>query len=211
MSKKYIQYGCGLSAPKEWINYDASPTLRIQKTPFLSSLLKRVLNASFPKNVKYGDIVKGLPEEDNSCDGIYCSHVLEHLSYEDFIRALNNTYVILKPGGIFRLVMPDLEIIINSYITNKIKGNKEASVKFIRSTLMGTNSRSKGVRSIIESSFGNANHLWLWDKDSTILELEKLGFKNIRVCKYDDSKDEMFKFVENSDRFKGALALEMIK
>jgi hypothetical protein len=33
MTKIYIQYGCGLSAPKEWTNFDVSPTLRIQKLP----------------------------------------------------------------------------------------------------------------------------------------------------------------------------------
>ena len=57
--KKYVQYGCGLSAPKEWLNYDVSPTLILQKTPLLSSVLK--LDTAFPDNVLYGDIVKGLP------------------------------------------------------------------------------------------------------------------------------------------------------
>ena len=44
MTKIYVQYGCGLSAPKEWINFDVSPTLRIQKTPILGSILKSKLN-----------------------------------------------------------------------------------------------------------------------------------------------------------------------
>ena len=38
MKKKYVQYGCGLSAPNEWINFDVSPTLRIQKIPIIGSL-----------------------------------------------------------------------------------------------------------------------------------------------------------------------------
>ena len=74
----YIQYGCGLCAPKEWLNFDVSPTLRIQKTPVLGSLLKPVLNTTFPPNVKYGDIVRGLPVKDESAKAVYCSHTLEH-------------------------------------------------------------------------------------------------------------------------------------
>jgi hypothetical protein len=59
--KRYIQYGCGLSAPIEWENYDASPTLWIQKNPFVRKILKSKLNAIFPENVLFGVIIKGLP------------------------------------------------------------------------------------------------------------------------------------------------------
>ena len=110
MEKLYVQYGCGLSAPKEWQNFDASPTLRLQRLPIFGALLKKQLNVVFPKEVRYGDIVKGLPLKENSCSGIYCSHVLEHLALKDFRTALINTYKILKPGGVFRCLVPDLEI-----------------------------------------------------------------------------------------------------
>ena len=59
MDKKlYVQYGCGLSAPNEWKNFDVSPTLRFQKIPFIGKLLKNRLNVNFPNNVVYGDIIK---------------------------------------------------------------------------------------------------------------------------------------------------------
>ena len=110
MTKIYVQYGCGLSAPKEWANFDISPTLRIQNIPILGPIFKDKLNTIFPKNALYGDIIKGLPVNDNSCDGLYCSHTLEHISLNDFRKALINSYKILKPGGIFRCVVPDLEL-----------------------------------------------------------------------------------------------------
>jgi hypothetical protein len=80
MNRRYVQYGCGLCAPSEWVNFDASPMLRIQKTLLPGTLLRRQLNVIFPSNVRYGDIEKVLPIQENSCDGIYCSHVLEHFS-----------------------------------------------------------------------------------------------------------------------------------
>lgn len=207
----YVQYGCGLCAPSEWKNFDASPTLRIQKNPFLNLFSRHFQKVKFPSNVVYGDIVKGLPLNPNSCAGLYCSHVLEHLSLEDFRRALANSFQILKPGGIFRLVMPDLNRLVENYISAKNSNDVEASIKFISSTLLGQKSRSKSLRGLLESAWGNSNHLWLWDVESTMHELKKVGFENIRICQYNDSVDNMFKLVESEDRFQYALAIEAIK
>lgn len=95
MNNKYVQYGCGWSAPKKWRNFDASPTLRFERTPIIGKLYTRN-NSRFPENIEFGDIVSGLPIPNNSCKGVYCSHILEHLSLEDFRLALKNTVVILR-------------------------------------------------------------------------------------------------------------------
>ncbi len=211
MSKLYVQYGCGLSAPKEWTNFDVSPTLRIQKTPLLGSIVKGQLNTSFPSNVRYGDITKGLPIADNSCDGLYCSHTLEHLSLQDFRVALKNSYKILKKGGIFRCIVPDLEHISRQYIKELDNGDNQASVKFINNTLMGITERPRGVKGLINTFLGNAHHMWMWDTKSLTEELRKAGFVDIRPCKFNDSEDAMFKYVENAERFENAVAIECRK
>jgi hypothetical protein len=211
MEKEYVQYGCGLSAPKEWKNFDVSPTLRIQKTPIIDNLLKNHLTTTFPSNVIYGDIIKGLPVEENSCDGLYCSHTLEHLSLADFRKALINSHKILKKGGIFRCVVPDLEYAARQYITSLDAGNKLASIDFINETLLGIKERPRGLKSFFTSFFGNSHHLWMWDKNSLSEELKNAGFIGIRVCGFGDAKDEMFKYVESIDRFKNAVAIECSK
>jgi len=212
MVQLYVQYGCGLSAPAEWTNFDASPTLRIQKTPLVGSLLKSRLNVTFPNNVKYGDIVAGLPIAAESCDGLYCSHVLEHLSLQDFRAALKNSYKILKKGGIFRCIVPDLEKLAKEYISSLEQSDAQASIKFVGyNTILGTESRPKGFKGLINNFLGNANHLWMWDHLSLAEELKKAGFINIRKCKYNDSSDPMFKQVEDPVRFEGAVALECSK
>lgn len=212
MSKTYIQYGCGLSAPKEWINFDVSPTLRIQKTPILGGLLKSRLNTTFPSNVRYGDITQGLPVADNSCDGLYCSHTLEHLALEDFRIALKNSYRILKPGGLFRCVVPDLEHSARRYIQSLEQGDPAASIQFVgNDTILGIEKRPRGLKGLVNSYYGNAHHLWMWDYKSLSEELKKAGFTQIRPCKFNDSKDDMFKHVENVTRFENAVAIECSK
>jgi hypothetical protein len=206
MEKLYVQYGCGLCAPDEWLNFDASPTLRIQKLPLIEIILPR--NVTFPANVKYGDIITGLPVNSASCDGVYCSHTLEHLSLADFRKALKNTYDILKPGGIFRCIVPDLEHSARNYISALDKGvGDTSSITFMSETMLGLKERPRGVKNIISRLMGNANHLWMWDSKSLISELKNVGFTNVRICKYSDSGDSMFQYVEDPNRFIHSVAV----
>jgi len=95
---KKIHIGCGMNAPHSFENFDASPTLRFERLPVIGKLYTK--NATrFPENAKYGNIVNGLDVEKNSADAVYCSHVLEHLSKQEFYVALKNIYSYLKVGG----------------------------------------------------------------------------------------------------------------
>ena len=209
MMKRYVQYGCGFTAPAEWVNYDASPTLRFERLPLLGKLYTRN-KQRFPKNVNYGDIVKGLPEKPDSCDDVYCSHILEHLAYEDFLTALKNTYLILKPGGTFRGVVPDLRSAAINYIEEYEMVDAPAN-EFMRNTMLGNEKRTKGLSSGIKGIYGNSKHLWMWDYKSLQFELKKTGFINIRECKFGDPTDPLFKFVEEEERFFRAVAFECQK
>jgi len=206
---RYVQYGCGFSAPAEWINYDASPTLQFERIPLIGKMFTRN-ERRFPENVKYGDIVKGLPEQANSCDGVFCSHILEHLAYNDFKSALKNTYAILKPGGIFRGVLPDLRASILHYMETYETVDSPAS-QFMRETMLGIEDRSKNLPGKVKDMYGNSKHLWMWDYKSLKFELESAGFKEVRECKFGDSIDPHFSLVEQENRFWHAAAFECRK
>jgi SAM-dependent methyltransferase len=208
--KRLVHYGCGLDAPEEWINFDASPAIRLQHNPLSNFLLRPIFNVRFPKNILYGDIVKGLPVDKNNCDAIFCSHVLEHFSLEDFRKALRNTYDILKIGGIFRLIMPDLEVYARNYLAS-IKTDPSASILFLENTFLGKKKRPRNLKEILSSFWGNSTHLWLWDNASATHELEQAGFRDIRKCFFNDSNLLEFKLVENKDRFENSICLEMTK
>jgi hypothetical protein len=209
MTKIYVQYGCGSSAPEEWINFDASPTLRIQKIPVIGRIMRNKLNVVFSSNVLYGDIIKGLPLTEEQCDGIYCAHVLEHLSLTDMRISLRNTFTILRKGGIFRCVVPDLEYYAREYIQSLDNGDLSASLKFIGAdTILGLEKRPGGLKGLITSYWGNSRHLWMWDAKSLSQELSVAGFSQIRVCKFNDCEDPMFKYVEEEVRFEKAVAIE---
>jgi SAM-dependent methyltransferase len=207
MIDQYVQYGCGWSAPEGWLNFDCSPTLRFERLPVVGRFYTR--NARrFPPNVRYGDIVRGLPIPPGSCRGVYCSHVLEHLSLEDFDVALANTFKYLKPAGVFRFVVPDLEELARVYLAD---GSAQAAAKFMESSCLGKKKRVLGMRGLVMQWLGNSAHLWMWDEKSMGEKLRNHGFKDIRRAVFGDAEDNKFHEVEDVERFNGCLAMQCRK
>jgi SAM-dependent methyltransferase len=197
----YVQYGCGLCAPDGWLNFDASPTLRLQKIP----LIGKFARPRFPDLARFGDIRKGLPVADGSADAVYCSHVLEHLSLEDFRIALKNSLRILKPGGKFRVLMPDLKVLAKRYVEST---EPDAAMKFMRISVIGREKRPSGFSGLARSWLGNAEHLWMWDYPALAMELDKAGFKAIRPANCGDGGDVMFDKVEDETRWSDGLGAQ---
>lgn len=92
---KLLNIGCGFTFHPAWINIDVVP--------------------SAPE-VQYCDITKNLPYPDNYFDACYSSHVLEHLTKEESQQLLTECHRILKPQGVIRVVVPDLEAIVREYL-----------------------------------------------------------------------------------------------
>ena len=200
----YVQYGCGLCAPSEWLNFDASPLLRLQRIPLAGRLAARG-EVRFPANVRYGDIVQGLPLEAGTCRAVYCSHVLEHLSLNDFRIALTNTRRLLRDGAVFRLVVPDLRAAAQRYSSDL---SEAAAMTFMQETSLGLVRRGRGVMGLLRAWLGNSQHLWMWDFASLQHELAAAGFRNIRRASYGDSADPMFTAVEEESRWVDAVGIE---
>lgn len=196
----HVQYGCGHSAPDGWLNYDASFTLRIERLPLLGQLVRKN-SQRFPANVAFGDIVRGLPISDGSVEGVYASHVLEHLSRASMLVALQNTYRILRPNGVFRLIVPDLEARARRYIADLGAALPDANDRLLRSSYLGVEADPKGLLGMASEMLGRNKHLWMWDFPAISAVLTSVGFTSIRRCEIGDSGDPAFAAVEQRDRF----------
>jgi len=207
MRSDYVQFGCGTDAPSGWRNFDAGPIFWMQKyLPFSKSMLVRRGHPDYPvQNIEYADVTQGLPLESQSVQAVYCSHVLEHLSLSGFRRATRNVFEYLKPGGLFRLVVPDLEYLINQY---KADTSAEAASNFIRDANLGEFEDGRSIESLPRMLFGRSRHLWMWDYRGIEAELSSVGFVDIRRAQYNDSAEDRFKEVENPGRWENCLGVE---
>jgi hypothetical protein len=203
-----LHYGCGMCVGQGWHNCDASPTVRLQRLPLLGAAFRRWVPPRFPTEVHYGDIVRGMSLVPNSCEAIFCSHVLEHLAFEDLRIALRNTYSYLKPGGTFRLIVPDFEQQVAAYLSNP---DPSAISNFMGYTHLGRKTRPKGLLAWLREYCGNSHHLWMWDYKGLAEELRAVGFQGIRRCECGDARDPAFRKVEVADRFQWGLSIEAIK
>jgi len=70
------------------------------------------------------DLRQGIPFPDRSFDVVYHSHVLEHFPKSEASKFLKECTRVLRPQGVLRIVVPDLEEIARVYLHSL----KEASV-----------------------------------------------------------------------------------
>ena len=72
---------------------------------------------------------------DESVTEIYASHVYEHLSYQgELQKAMREANRVLKPGGLFRLGVPDLEVLCKLMLNPQIDPR---SKHFVMRMIMG--------------------------------------------------------------------------
>ena len=89
-----LHLGCGSVTPAGWVNADifAGPGIDL-----------------------VADLRKGIPVADASFDYIVSIHVLCELGVWDQVPVLQEIRRVLKPGGVVRLSLPDLDINIREY------------------------------------------------------------------------------------------------
>lgn len=92
----YLNLGCGSRYHPDWINIDIS--------------------SNGPDVIQH-DLCRGIPLPDANCDVVYHTAVLEHLRPVDAAGFLIECFRVLKPGGIVRVGVPDLEKICRLYLS----------------------------------------------------------------------------------------------
>ncbi len=60
--------------------------------------------------------IRNLRYADNTVDEVLCSHVLEHLSFNDVPPTLKEIHRVLRPGGRVIIDVPDLEAVLRHWL-----------------------------------------------------------------------------------------------
>lgn len=100
MSEVYINLGLGKTPRPSFVSIERKPGSDIQY-----------------------DASEGLAFPDASADGLYCVHFLELLSQSGGLSFLRECRRVLKTTGILRIVVPDLDDIVQRYLSAKGHGD----------------------------------------------------------------------------------------
>jgi SAM-dependent methyltransferase len=210
-----VNLGCGPNAPAGWVNVDGSWNAWLSNHVYLRKTLracgvlgKNSPGAQWKVRPLVHDLTKRLSFEDNSVAVIYGAHVLEHLYLEDAQRLLGECKRVLRPGGVLRLVVPDLRSMAVRYLRNKNGGSPSAAEKIAAADQFNEN---LGFRSPAPPK-GNLlfqfyslwkdfhHHKWMYDADSLVQYMESAGFAAVSEKGYLQSEIPGIAEVEEAGR-----------
>lgn len=122
-----INLGCGTRMHSAWNNLDFSIYTRLRHTMWLVFVLrwiglisqKRFAQFSYVEpDIIIWDLRRGIPFPDQTFDVVYHCHLFEHIDIAYTLPFLAECYRVLRPGGVIRIVVPDLEKWVNRYINS---------------------------------------------------------------------------------------------
>jgi predicted SAM-dependent methyltransferase len=175
-----INLGCGPLPAEGWLNVDGDSI--------------------------HADLVQilGRPLElpDGCAAVVFCEHVLEHVEYPGAARAiLRDVQRVLRPGGVFRVIVPDAERAIRAYAAGD-------------TTLLHQLAPSEPTPiEVVNKIFReNGFHRFAWDYALLAKELEAAGFSRVRRAAFRDSAvPEANIDLDDADRIAQSLYAEAIK
>ena len=194
-----LHLGCFDRQIHGWINTDVTPHLWVARIPGLAALLWRLGQVSDQRydqhqrgvfrSVRYMNAAKTFPYPDNYFSAVFFSHLLEHLRPVDAHRCLSEIQRTLQPGGVCRVVVPDLDLLVNSY------DPREPDMFLKR--LLEPSERQKN------------SHHWLYNPGSLIALVLRSGFRKAYRCDFQQGQCPDLKVLDN--RPEVSLYVEAIK
>jgi predicted SAM-dependent methyltransferase len=179
VSLKRLNWGCGPCTAAGWINSD------------------RLTGEGIDLSC---DIRHGLPIGAESLDYAVSIHALQDLPYPDVLPALRELHRVLKPAGVLRLGLPDLDRAIRAYV------RKDARYFYIPDE----DAASMGGKLVAQIVwYGSVRTPFTYDCIEEFLA--KAGFRQVRRCRYKETRSPYPEIVELDNRERESLFVEAVK
>ena len=174
-----LNWGCGEHPEPGWINSD------IKDGPGIDLSC---------------DIREGLPLEADTIDYAVSIHALPEIPYTDIVGALRELRRVLKPGGVLRLALPDLDKGIQAYLS-------EDEDYFL---VPDEDARAIGSKFIVQMIwYGYSRTLFTYDFTAELLR--KAGFAQVTRSDFRTTASRFPEIVELDSREKESLYVEATK
>lgn len=178
-----LHLGCGAVVADGWVNVDYAVGARLRNIPIIGGMVGKlgILRTNWNPDIVVHDLRKPLPWATGSADAIYTSHTLEHLDRLQGRRLVEECHRVLKPGGLLRIVVPDLK----GYVAEYERGQLPATDLLYELHVAGA--RGLGLKRDIFSLLSGGSHRYMYDGPTLTRLLRDAGFEP-RVCKPQESE-----------------------
>jgi SAM-dependent methyltransferase len=189
-----LHLGCGLNAVDGWLNVDGSWNARLAKLPWLRRAMatvglisKEAAAVPWRRDLRILDVREALPFPASSFEAVYASHLLEHLFLADAQRLLRECFRVLRPGGVIRIVVPDLRPIVQEYLGERPFHNSDEFAAMAPADRMNRRlhfrnpnpPRGNVVLRVYAALTDFQTHKWMYDATSLVGHLRVAGFDDV--------------------------------
>jgi predicted SAM-dependent methyltransferase len=148
------------------------------------------------------DLQRRLPFEDATFDGVFSEHVLEHFTEDDGLRLAAEVARVLKPGGVFRVVVPDGEFVMRSYFDDP-----EGLVRY-----RGAGEPGETAMEMVNSFFRQRyEHQFMYDWPTLQRVLERAGFDEVARLGYGETGANLGLAIDHAKYARESLYVEARK
>jgi predicted SAM-dependent methyltransferase len=149
------------------------------------------------------DVTQLFPFESDQFDYIYSEHMIEHLTFEQGQNMLRESYRVLKPGGVARIVTPSLDFVTDVTCGNYVEYKEWSIRSFVPDAPELTNA-------FFFNNFVRAwGHTFIYDTRTLMLAMELSGFRKVTYCYFQQSEHAELRGLESAWRLPpGFLKLE---
>jgi SAM-dependent methyltransferase len=202
-----LNLGCGERTPRGWLNVDYSVGARLGRIPGLPRIGRALglFRLSWSPEIFAHDLRRVFPWGDASADVVYSSHSLEHLSPAEGRRFMRECHRVLRPGGVIRIVVPDLRACVEQYLAGKL-----SSLEFFGALATDTAHPGDGRLKRLLAPHVRFPHRCMYDEETLLSLMRAVGFDAGRTDAF-RSRIQDVGVVETRDRTLDALIAEGTK
>ncbi len=203
-----------------WLSLDHSKHVVVARIPGLARILHAmgVLPARrWPdhesgawRKVRFWDARIRIPLPDGSVRYAYSSHTLEHFLPGQALKVVRDVLRVLEPGGVFRVVLPDLERVALAYVALQhspacqFRDREITRVEWADAAAEFCFAATTGH----ESRFG---HHWMYDRRSIGKLLLEAGFSSVRDCEFRKGAVPDLDQLDMAERRQDSLYVEAVR
>lgn len=131
--------------------------------------------------------------QDESYNGVYSEHFIEHLTKEEGINFLQEMKRVLKPGGVIRTVWPPMEFVEwlrqDTDLTSHPWVQHYYNFYVVKHNFAPSHTKDMRIQDQCAEGimWQNGEHKHIWSKTELMDQLKQLGFYNIKLQKYQRS------------------------